>query len=47
MRQLLNLREEPSAGKPHAGFCEGESRMTELLDHAPKGWVLADSSHPP
>ncbi len=26
-------REEPSAGKPHARNCEGESRMAELLDH--------------
>ena len=28
-----HLREEPSAGKPHARICEGESRMAELLDH--------------
>jgi len=24
---------EPSAGKPHARICEGESRIAELLDH--------------
>jgi hypothetical protein len=24
--------DEPSAGKPHARLCEGESRMAELLD---------------
>ena len=29
---LGNLQEEPSAGKPHARICEGESRMAELLD---------------
>ncbi len=29
------LQEEPSAGKPHARICEGESRMAELLDHPP------------
>jgi len=32
---LGNLQEEPSAGKPHARICEGESRMAELLDHSP------------
>jgi len=31
---LGNLQEEPSAGKPHARICEGESRMAELLDHS-------------
>jgi hypothetical protein len=30
---LGDLQEEPSAGKPHARICEGESRMAELLDH--------------
>ncbi len=29
---LGDLQEEPSAGKPHARICEGESRMAELLD---------------
>jgi hypothetical protein len=28
-------QEEPSAGKPLARICEGESRMAELLDIAP------------
>ena len=32
---LGDLQEEPSAGKPHARICEGESRMAELLDHPP------------
>ena len=27
-------QEEPSAGKPPARICEGESRMAELLDIA-------------
>ena len=31
---LGNLQEEPSAGKPHARICEGESRMAELLDRS-------------
>ncbi len=31
---LGNPQEEPSAGKPHARICEGESRMAELLDHS-------------
>src|SRR6266702_3294965 len=30
-----NLREEPSAGKPLARICGGESRMAELPDHHP------------
>src|SRR2546426_3591018 len=30
---LGNLREEPSAGKPHARIRGGESRMAELPDH--------------
>jgi hypothetical protein len=33
---LGNLQEEPSAGKPHARICEGESRMAELLDQPPR-----------
>ena len=33
-----HLREEPYAGKPHVRICEGESRMAELLDHAPVAW---------
>ena len=32
---LGNRWQEPTAGKPHAGICEGESRMAELLDHHP------------
>jgi hypothetical protein len=32
---LGDLQEEPSAGKPHARICEGESRMAELLDQPP------------
>src|SRR5213594_841590 len=32
-----NLREEPSAGKPLARICGGESRMAELPDHHPGG----------
>jgi adenine-specific DNA methylase len=30
---LGHPEDEPSAGKPHARICEGESRMAELLDH--------------
>ena len=33
---ILTQGEEPSAGKPHARICEGESGMVELLDH-PRG----------
>src|SRR5712692_11477074 len=33
---LGNLREEPSAGKPHARIRGGESRMAELPDHPRK-----------
>jgi hypothetical protein len=35
MPALGDLQEEPSAGKPHARICEGESRMAELLDQPP------------
>ena len=32
-RALGGFREEPSAGKPHARICEGESLMADLLDY--------------
>ena len=35
-----DLREEPSAGKPLARICEGESRMAELLDQYPTSAVI-------
>ena len=41
---LGDLQEEPSAGKPHARICEGESRMAELLDHPPS---TTSTSRPP
>jgi hypothetical protein len=31
-RVVGHPEDEPSAGKPHARLCEGESRMAELLD---------------
>jgi hypothetical protein len=45
---LGDLQEEPSAGKPHARICEGESRMAELLDHPPNADILLliDSRYP-
>ncbi len=40
-------QEEPSAGKPPARICEGESRMAELLDIARADQKIAAGLRPP